>query len=162
MGAGFIGPPYVFSAGGNNRERVLIYSSVFVASLGLLGHSSASQMESVLAVCLLLAGVLASIVGNKWDLTFFVLAAFTRYELALGVLVFLFAMVTVRRLHRKAVIRALAIAAVLIGFLLVQYHTVIPNAVRAKSAGYPLSQVQAAFALIAWDERATLQTSSSL
>lgn len=87
------------------RKRTLIYIAVFVTSVGLLAGTSVGQMETVLAICLFLAGITASLAGSQWDLTLFVLAALTRYEMVLGVLAFFVVALALRRLRARSVIR---------------------------------------------------------
>jgi len=99
-------------------------------------QSAISQMETPLAVALMLGGVYFFERSRISWLAFFVLAAFTRYEyFPLGLCFFGIALV-----QRRITVKAAAIGFVTLGaavcLLFLQYGTVIPNSVRAKAAGY--------------------------
>ncbi|HEY1580738.1 MAG TPA: hypothetical protein VGF82_27040 [Terracidiphilus sp.] len=132
------------------KKRALIYVLALIVTIGLLGYASVGQMETALAICLLLAGVAAYCSGSQWALSFLVLAAFTRYEMVVACFIFLILSIVLRQLRPRAVIAAAAVGALGTAFLLAQYHTVIPNTVRAKAAGYSVTHFYMAMNLI-WD-----------
>jgi hypothetical protein len=134
----------------SGAKRVLAYSGTFLIVIALLGYCALSQMETVLAVCLMLGAITAFLVDSDWALALLVLAAFTRYEMVLSCAAFLIAMVLLRQLTFGACLRASFVAVVGVVFLVAQYRTVIPNSVHAKAVGYSISNISAAVNLL-WD-----------
>lgn len=107
----------------------------------LLLRSSIEQMETPLAVALLLTGIYGLVTRRIWGASILVLAAFTRYEFFAAVLLFVAVASWKRDLQLKAILYASATAVILTGWLFWQYHTVIPNTVKAKEVGYSISRL---------------------
>ncbi len=106
----------------------------------LLLRSSIEQMETPLAVALLLSGIYGVSTRKVWGACFVVLAALTRYEFFSAALLFLAVMVWKKRLSVKSILLASISGGILTGWLWSQYHTLVPNTVRAKDAGYAISR----------------------
>ena len=99
-------------------------------------QSAISQMETPLAVALMLGGVYFFERSRTSWLAFLVLAAFTRYEYFPLLLCFLGVALVQRRIRVKAAAIGFVTLGTVVCLLFLQYGTVIPNSVRAKSAGY--------------------------
>jgi hypothetical protein len=132
-------------------KRALLYACCFALTFGILGRSSFHQMETPFAICLFMAGVAAFASGRQIALAFFVLAALTRYEMTVCLLLYLAISLYLRKLQRDGILAAGAVALGGIAILLEQFHTVIPNTIHAKAIGYgPTPYSQIIFGLL-WD-----------
>jgi len=131
-------------------KRILMYLAVFALVLVSLGYTSVSQMETALAIDLFLGGVAAFIVDSDWALSLLVLAAFTRLEMAISCLIFLIVASFLHRIRLRGIIGAVAVGLLGTAFLLIQFHTIIPNTIHAKAAGYSVGHLEMAFDLL-WD-----------
>jgi hypothetical protein len=110
----------------------------------LLLPSSVQQMESPLAVALILAGVYSFEQKKFWWPFLFILAAWTRYEYFLLLPVMLIAGLRMQRLQWKgALISAITFLAGLL-WLLRQFGTAVPNTIKAKASGYVLTYRESA------------------
>ncbi|RXH55098.1 hypothetical protein GRAN_4202 [Granulicella sibirica] len=108
----------------------------------LLMSSAYAQMESPLAIGLLLAAAYSFLRGSRWGLVWLSFAALTRLEmLPLLALALVFA-AGVRKVV-DASIAAATVVAVFAGFLFWQFGVVLPNSMHAKSIGYGLSHSDA-------------------
>jgi hypothetical protein len=127
------------ASGLTGAERLIYLIAAPVATFAILLQSSVEQMETPLAVALVLAAALLFSKQNRWWFCLLVLAGWTRYEyLACAVCVLPLALYF-KRMSRSAAL--LGLATLVIGALCVlqQYGTVVPNTVHAKAVGYVLS-----------------------
>jgi hypothetical protein len=116
----------------------LVPSTIFL----LLLQSSIMQMETPLAITLVLAGLYLWCRRSVWWLSLFVLAAWVRYEyFVLLAMLSIFALLT-NRLNAKVMLRAGAIFVCGVAWLEYQFRTVIPNTVKAKSVAYVITRSQ--------------------
>jgi hypothetical protein len=130
---------------------VLAFALVCVGLLPAL----ISQMETPLAIALILAGVLGVVADKPWGMPLLVLACFTRYECVL-LCAGAGSWVTLRRRWTRWSLFA-CVAIVLLGsaWLLREYGTVIPNTVIAKSHLYALSYRQV-LGMLLFSQKASL------
>lgn len=110
----------------------------------LLLPSSVQQMESPLAVALVLAGIYSFEQKKLWWPALFVLAAWTRYEYFLLLPLMLLAALRMQRFDwRGALLAAITFSSGLL-WLLRQFKTALPNTIKAKAAGYVLTYKESA------------------
>jgi hypothetical protein len=116
----------------------LVPSMIFL----LLLKTSILQMETPLAIALLLAGVYLWQRHSAWWLGVVVLSAWVRYEyFVLAAMLFTMAVLT-KRLNVKAVLAAVAAFASGAVWLEYQFGTLLPNTAKAKSAAYSLTYLE--------------------
>jgi len=113
--------------------------------------SSYMQMETPLAMALLLWSAVAFTRDSRWTLPLLMIAVFTRPELALLFLAVALGGIAASRFKRPGLYAAAAVGAILLLWLFSQFGTVIPNSVRAKKIGYTISAWQSFMGLFpAW------------
>ena len=128
--------------------RTIVLSLIPPAAVFLiLLQSTIQQMESALAVGLVLASIYLFEIGNIWRLSLFVLAGFTRYEYFAVLLLFAGVALVARRLQPMPAIIAAIVFSVIALYLLYQYGTLVPNTLRAKAAVYAGSYARTAASL---------------
>lgn len=119
------------------RDGLSLLAAILTAAL-LLG-SSVGQMESPLAVLLLLGAWRAVQRRSGMALPLFAMAAATRLEyLPVWLLATVVALVWSHR-HRIAALEGIGIVLALAGWTLAQFHVLLPNSMRAKQISYDLS-----------------------
>lgn len=106
----------------------------------LLLRSSVEQMETPFALALLIWAFYAILRERFWGISLLVLAAFTRYEFFATLLITAIALMWMRKLSKVAGGAAIAVAIACATWIYCQYHTLVPNTVRAKTAGYTISR----------------------
>ncbi len=117
--------------------RTILLSLIPPATVFLiLLQSTIQQMESTLAIGLVLSSIYLFEMGNIWWLSLLVLAGFTRYEYFAVVIVFFTVALIAKRLKPMAVFIAVIVFSVMALYLLYQYGTLVPNTLRAKAAVY--------------------------
>jgi len=117
------------------------FSSIALAAIAgvltmlLLLPSSIGQMETPLAMALLLAAVVSFEKGHSAGFPLLALAACTRLEL---LPLFFVACVTAvcMKLSRSAILVAIGLLAALMGAVYMQFGVLLPNSIRAKAIGY--------------------------
>jgi hypothetical protein len=125
----------------SRRLRAAYISLVTSAIFLILLPTSISQMESPVAVMLLLAGLLLWYQDSVFWLGVLVLAAFVRYEyFALGGLLFAFAAIK-RSLRPSSIVIASALFLGGVAWLEYQFGTVVPNTLKAKSIVYHVRMI---------------------
>jgi hypothetical protein len=128
--------------------RTIVLSLIPPAAVFLiLLQSTIQQMESSLAVGLVLASIYLFDLGNIWWLSLLVLAGFTRYEYFAVLLVFVGAALVAKRLKPVPAVLAAIVFSAIASYLLYQYGTLIPNTLRAKAAVYAGSYARTAASL---------------
>jgi hypothetical protein len=128
--------------------RTIVLSLVLTAAVFLiLLQSTIQQMESTLAVGLVLASIYLFDVGNIWWLSLSVLAGFTRYEYFAVLVVLVSIALLTKRLKLMPALIAATVFSVITLHLLYQYGTLVPNTLRAKAAVYVGSYARTAGSL---------------
>ena len=115
--------------------------------VAVLADSSFLGMETPLAIALLLLAALAFTRSSPAALPLLALAAFTRYEIGVLFAVVGLVCLATRTARKYGAIAAMLIAAILTSWLFIQFGTIIPNTVKAKSKEYLLSKAQTFFML---------------
>jgi hypothetical protein len=118
-----------------------------VAVFLILLQSTIQQMESTLAVGLVLTSIYLFDIGNIWWLSLLVLAGFTRYEYFAVLVVMVCVALSAKRLKLMPVVIAALVFSVIALHLLYQYGTLVPNTLRAKAAVYVGSYARTAGSL---------------
>jgi hypothetical protein len=113
----------------------------------ILLQSSIQQMESTLAVGLVLTSIYLFDIGNIWWLSLLVLASFTRYEYFAVLVVLAGVALIAKRLKLTPAVIAAVIFSVIAFYLLYQYGTLVPNTLKAKAAVYVGSYARTAGSL---------------
>jgi hypothetical protein len=128
--------------------RAIVLSLIPPAAVFLiLLQSTIQQMESTLAVGLVLASIYLFEIGNIWWLSLLVLAGFTRYEYFAVLVVLAGVALVAKRLTLKPAAIAATVFSVIALYLLYQYGTLVPNTLRAKAAVYVGSYARTAGSL---------------
>ena len=128
--------------------RAIVLSLIPPAAVFLiLLQSTIQQMESSLAVGLVLASIYLFDIGNIWWLSLLVLAGFTRYEYFAVLLVLAGVALLAKRLKPVPAVIAAIVFSVIALYLLYQYGTLVPNTLRAKAAVYVGSYARTAASL---------------
>jgi hypothetical protein len=96
------------------------------------------QMETPLAIALILAGCLSLLRKKPWGMSLIVLACFIRYECSLLLVMAIFWMTINRQWKKSSLFASGAVGLSGVAWLLWQYGTVIPNTVIAKSHLYSI------------------------
>jgi hypothetical protein len=129
----------------NNTREVLAKLGAGLVTGACLLDSAVGQMETPLAICLLLGGLrLLSGREKPWHLNgratlglaLLVLATLTRLELGLYVLLLATALIISKRATLLTFAAGLATALIGCLWMLHQFGTVVPNTIAAKSAAY--------------------------
>jgi hypothetical protein len=97
------------------------------------------QMETPCAIALMLFGLLGVFRKKSWGMALLLLACFTRYECSLLFVATAGWLAFRRQWTRTAALACLSVFAIGVGWMLVEFHTVIPNTMIAKSRLYRLS-----------------------
>ena len=128
--------------------RTIALSLIPTAAVFLiLLQSTIQQMESTLAVGLVLAAIYLFDLGSAWWLSLLVLAGFTRYEYFAVLVVLVSVALLTKRLKPAPAVIAAVVFSVIAVYLLYQYGTLVPNTLRAKAAVYVGSYAQTAGSL---------------
>ncbi len=128
--------------------RAILLSLIAPATIFLiLLQSTIQQMESTLAVGLVLTSIYLFDIGNIWWLSLLVLAGFTRYEYFAVLVVMAGVALAAKRLKPMPAIIAALVFSVIALHLLYQYGTLVPNTLRAKAAVYVGSYARTAGSL---------------
>ena len=128
--------------------RAILLSLIAPAAVFLiLLQSTIQQMESTLAVGLVLTSIYLFDIGNIWWLSLLVLAAFTRYEYFAVLVVMSGVALAARRLKLTPAVIAALFFSVIALYLLYQYGTLVPNTLKAKAAVYAGSYARTAGSL---------------
>lgn len=109
-------------------------------TLCFLLRSSVEQMETPLALALLMWAFYGILRGRSWGPSLLVLAAFTRYEFFVTLFMTAGIYIWMRKVSMKSVGIAVAVGLTFAGWLYSQYHTLLPNTVKAKAAGYTITR----------------------
>jgi hypothetical protein len=128
--------------------RAILLSLIPPAAVFLiLLQSTIQQMESTLAVGLVLTSIYLFDIGNIWWLSLLVLAGFTRYEYFAVLVVMAAVALVAKRLKLTPALNAALVFSVIALYLLYQYGTLVPNTLRAKAAVYVGSYARTAGSL---------------
>ena len=134
-----------FTSGYSSSDPAVSYppAAIFL----ILLQSTIQQMESTLAVGLVLTSIYLFDIGNIWWLSLLVLAGFTRYEYFAVLVVMAGVALAAKRLKPMPAIIAALVFSVIALHLLYQYGTLVPNTLRAKAAVYVGSYARTAGSL---------------
>lgn len=135
--------------------RALIATIATLLTFMILLQSGVQQMETPLALALLLAGLWLLDRQNDAWLAVLLAAANTRYEIYLLVPVAVLFVWLRRRLTRRAILWAAAVWLISSAWLLWQYGTLLPHTVKAKSIAYSLT-MQSVFHALGLSQLAVL------
>ncbi len=128
--------------------RAILLSLIPPAAVFLiLLQSTIQQMESTLAVGLVLTSIYLFDIRNIWWLSLLVLAGFTRYEYFAVLVVMACVALAAKRLKRMPAVIAAIVFSVIALYLVYQYGTLVPNTLRAKAAVYVGSYTRTAGSL---------------
>lgn len=119
-------------------SRSLRIAALVLTALALL-PSAMEQMETPLAIALMLGGCLGVARRHTWGMPLLFLACFTRYECTLLCLIVGLYAIKERRWNRYSTLACVLISVLGVAWLFQQYGTVIPNTVTAKAKIYALS-----------------------
>jgi len=110
--------------------------------LAVLADSSLLGMETPLAIALLLLAALAFVRSSPMALPLLAVASFTRYEMAALYAVAGLVCIMTRTARKHGAITATIITGILTAWLIIEFGTIFPHALKVKGSGYGLSAAQ--------------------
>jgi hypothetical protein len=126
---------HVFSLGWRQKLTALVLPITILVIL----NNSYLGMETPFAMLLLLLATLAFLRSSSWALPLLALAALTRYELGVPFALVGLVCLWKRQALRYGAVPAATILAIFSAWLLKEFHTIFPSAIRAKSRVYSLT-----------------------